>query len=81
MEEKQNLLPAGVLDMQGAADYLGVSPITIYRLTSRRLIPHFKMLGRLRFKEEDLRAFMFRNRVATTDELDEQAAEIGRTSR
>jgi len=41
-----------------AADFLGVSPQTVYLWVERRSIPHFRIMGRnIRFLRSDLEVF------------------------
>lgn len=86
MEEKVSELAAAiaarlqicnkeVLTAEEAASYLGISKSYLYKLTMRRAIPHFKPEGKLvYFRRNELEAWLCRNRVATQDELDAQAA-------
>lgn len=54
----------GLMDMQAAADYLGIKKSTLYDLTMRRQIPMIK-LGRLnKFRLQDLDAFVSQNKVS-----------------
>lgn len=60
-----------VMNLDDAAKYLNVSKSYIYKLTSRRDIPHYKSKGGklLYFKREELETWMTAKRVATCDEL------------
>lgn len=52
-----------------AADYLGCSLGHIYKLTSRRAVPHYKPGGkRLLFLKSDLDAYLLRNRIEREDD-------------
>lgn len=73
--EKLQICTKEVLTAEEAANYLGVSKSYLYKLTMNRRIPHFKPEGKLvYFKREELDAWLCRNRVATNDELEAQAA-------
>lgn len=57
-----------------AAAYLGVTKSWLYKLTMRRLIPHYKPTGKLiYFNREELEQWLQANRVATADEINAQA--------
>ena len=63
-----------VLTSSEAAQYLGISMSYLYKLTMARAIPHYKPTGKLcYFDREELEAWLHGNRVATADELDNQA--------
>lgn len=62
-----------VLDMNEASLFTGLSTGHLYRLTSGRLIPHFKKSRKLYFKKSDLEAWMCEDRVQTVKEIDRQA--------
>ena len=86
MEEKIRELAAAIaaqlefknktmLTAEEAASYLGISKSYLYKLTMRRSIPFYKPEGKLvYFRRDELEAWLCRNRVATQDELDAQAA-------
>jgi excisionase family DNA binding protein len=60
-----------------AAEYLGIATSTLYKLSSKNVIPHFKPNGKLiYFSRADLDAFMTRNRVSTSEENERAAAGI-----
>lgn len=54
--------------------YTGLCKQTLYRLTSSRSIPHYKVGGTLRFKRSELDEWMTHDRVATQKELARKAA-------
>jgi excisionase family DNA binding protein len=59
-----------------AAEFLGISPATLYKYTSKKLIPHFRSAaGRLTyFKREDLIAWQQKHRISSSDEISELAS-------
>ena len=64
-----------VLNSEETALYLGISKSYLYKLTMRREIPHYKPLGKMcYFNRRELEAWLQSNRVATTAEINEQAA-------
>jgi len=50
------------ISLEQASELTGLAKSTIYRLTSRREIPHFKRGGRLYFDEQDLVNWLKENR-------------------
>lgn len=51
------------LSVEEAAQFTGLSRFYIYKLIHERKIPHYKPLGgRVFFKQNELEAFIFRNR-------------------
>ena len=65
-----------VLTSEETALYMGVSRSYLYKLTMRREIPHYKPLGKMcYFNRKEIEAWLQSNRVATTAEINEQAAD------
>lgn len=65
-----------VLNLQEACQYLELSQSHLYKLTSAGTIPHYKPNGKkLYFKRSELDAWLLRNRSATQDEIEQQAAD------
>ena len=63
-----------VLTSDEAARYLGISKSYLYKLTMERKIPHFKPMGKLcYFNRHELEAWLQTNRVAITDDIEQQA--------
>ena len=50
----------GFLDVEGAAEYLGLSRKAVYRLVERRRLPHRRAGKRLLFDRAELRAWVER---------------------
>lgn len=63
-----------VLNLEEAVLFTGLSKGHLYRLTSERGIPHFKMCRHLYFKKQELEDWMLRNKVLTKEEIDSKAA-------
>ena len=74
--ERNSLLAAkNVLTVEDAAILLGLSPSTIYRWTMSKIIPHYKPNGKLVFfNKKELEDWMMRNRVASEEEIMDEAA-------
>ena len=75
-----NLTQKEVLTSDEAAKYLGVSKSCLYKWTMARQIPHYKSpTGKMCFfNRKEIEAWMQSNRVATDDELEQQAQAIAR---
>ena len=74
--EEQVLLKKEVLDFNDACQYLNLSSSHMYKLTSSQSIPHFRPNGKkLYFKRSELNDWLLRNRVDTTAEVEQQAAD------
>ena len=69
-----------VLTSEEAARYLGVSKSCLYKWTMARQIPHYKShTGKMCFfNRKEIEAWMQSNRVATDEELEQQAQAIAR---
>lgn len=50
------------------AEYLGLKPSTIYAYVSERRIPHYKRGHLVRFREDEIDAWMNETRVQTNAE-------------
>ena len=62
------------LTTKQAAAYLGLSVNALYKLSWRKVIPHYAPLGKkLLFRQSELDAWVQSYRVATTDELEAKA--------
>ena len=69
-----------VLTSDEAARYLGVSKSCLYKWTMRREIPHFKSpTGKMcYFNRKEIETWMQSCRVATDDELEQQAQTLSK---
>jgi excisionase family DNA binding protein len=62
-----------ILNVDDLAAYTGLSRSYIYRLCSKREIPHYKIKGRsVFFKRSEIDKFLLSNPVATLDQLKQQ---------
>jgi excisionase family DNA binding protein len=68
-QKNEKPLKKGLLTLQEAADYLSMTPGALYMSTARRQFPFIKMGRRIRFREEDLRAFISANLVEPEPEI------------
>ena len=63
-----------VLTSDEAAQYMGISKSYLYKLTMRQQIPHFKPMGKMvYFNRLELESWLQSNRVATDEEISQQA--------
>ncbi len=87
LEQVADLITANIIGTQKevltsdeAARYLGVSKSCLYKWTMNRVIPHYKSpTGKVcYFNRQEVEAWMQSCRVATNDELEQQAQKIAR---
>ena len=68
---QNTLLQKAILNLEEAAEYLKLSVSYLYKLTSRKAIPHFKSRGKIiSFDRLTLDEWNRRNPVRTQDEVD-----------
>ncbi|MES2023912.1 MAG: helix-turn-helix domain-containing protein [Patescibacteria group bacterium] len=71
----QSLLQKPILNFQETCLYLEISASYLYKLTSRKEIPHFCPNGKkLYFNRAELDNWLSRNRMASNAEIEVQAA-------
>ncbi|MEO6830260.1 MAG: helix-turn-helix domain-containing protein [Acidobacteriaceae bacterium] len=56
-----------VMDIRQAADYLGISPDSLYKYASENTIPAFKLGNRWRFKRSLLESWIEQQSLAAQD--------------
>ena len=72
----ENVLCAGkeVLTLEEAAMFMGISRSTLYKMTHNNVIPFYRPNGKLIYFEKSLLLeWMRKNRVSSTEEIDENA--------
>lgn len=63
-----------VLTFDEAAEYTGLSKSYLYKMTSQRVVPHYKPNGKLIFFErEELEKWLLSTRVTPQQEINEAA--------
>ncbi len=73
---EQNLLKKDVLNFSEACQYLDISESHLYKLTSRKQIPHFCPQGKkLYFNRHELDGWLQQNRQTTSDDIEKQATD------
>lgn len=73
IEQYAGIASKEVLDLEEAITYTGCARSTLYRLTSAKEIPHYKLGQALRFKKSELDEWLTRNKVSTTKEIESRA--------
>lgn len=73
---EQTLLKKEVLNFSEAAQYLDISESHLYKLTSRKQVPHYCPQGkRLYFNRAELDRWLLQNRQITDMEIEQQASD------
>lgn len=73
---EQNLLKKDVLNFSEACQYLDISESHLYKLTSRKQIPHFCPQGKkLYFNRQELDRWLQQNRQNSNDEIEKEATD------
>ncbi|HUX59025.1 MAG TPA: helix-turn-helix domain-containing protein [Bacteroidales bacterium] len=76
MLSEQNLLKKEVLNFSEACQYLDISESHLYKLTSRKQVPHFCPQGKkLYFNRLELDKWLQTNRKNTAEEVDREATD------
>lgn len=71
----QSLTNKTVLNIDEVVTYTGLSKLYIYKLTSKKEIPHTKPNGKtLYFKREEIDNWLLRNRQSTKEEIELESA-------
>lgn len=73
IEQYAGIASKEVLTLEETMIYTGCARTTLYRLTSAKEIPHYKLGQALRFKKSELDEWLTRNKVATTKEIESRA--------
>lgn len=68
IEQYAGIASKEVLTLEETMIYTGCARTTLYRLTSAKEIPHYKLGQALRFKKSELDEWLTRNKVATAKE-------------
>lgn len=64
-----------VLTFEEAAQYTGISKSTLYKMTSQKIVPHYKPNGKMIFFDrEELEAYLLSVRVKPESEIEEAAS-------
>jgi len=64
-----------VLTFDEAASYTGISKSCLYKMTSQKIVPHYKPNGKMIFFDrEELEAYLLSVRVKPQSEIEEAAS-------
>ncbi len=64
-----------VLTFEEAANYMGMSKSCLYKLTSQKIVPHYKPTGKMIFFDKDeLEIFLLSVRIKPQSEIEEAAS-------
>ena len=75
MLKEQSLLKKDVLNLSETCRYLDMSASHLYKMTSKKQIPHFCPQGKkLYFKRSELDNWLLRNRKESIDEIETMAS-------
>lgn len=66
---------SGVFDMIEAAKYLKISKQTLYGMTSKRILAHYKHGHRIYFRKNELDEWINKGKVKTQEEIEDEASE------
>ena len=71
-----------ILNLDEVAAITGLSKSTLYKMTSARQIPHYKPTAKLLyFLQSEVEAWILRSRIATSEELETEAATYNATKK
>lgn len=73
IEQYAGIASKEVLTLEETMIYTGCARTTLYRLTSAKEIPHYKLGQALRFKKSELDEWLTRHKVATAKEIESKA--------
>ena len=63
-----------IMNANEACEFLGIRKSRLYRLTSEKIIPHYKPDGQLLlFNRDDLLKWLERSKIETGEEIEERA--------
>lgn len=78
--EQTPSITKALLTLEECANYMGMKKNTLYQMTSKRRIPHYKPGGRLvYFDLDEVNAWLKSNRIAPQSEIENLAASYCRT--
>jgi excisionase family DNA binding protein len=67
--ERQNILNKEILTLEEAALYLGQSKSSIYKLTSKKVVPYYPPGGKkIYFKKSELDLWILKSRISPVEE-------------
>ena len=78
MTDVRNLLLHNkeIFTIDELCSYTGFEKSYIYKLCSKKAIPHYKPIGKLFFNKSEIITWLQRNPVRTQDDMDNQASNL-----
>jgi excisionase family DNA binding protein len=67
-----------ILTLKKLCEYVDMSPSAIYKRTSERSIPHYKLGKKVYFKKEEIEEWITTNKVKTRREIENSAMNFKR---
>jgi excisionase family DNA binding protein len=64
-----------IMNISEVAAYIKAAKTTVYGMTHRNTIPHYKSGKRLYFKKEEIDEWIFSKRIKTRDDIENEAME------
>jgi excisionase family DNA binding protein len=64
-----------IMNISEVAAYIKLAKATVYSLTHRNTIPHYKNGKRLYFKKEEIDKWMFSNKIKTGEDIKKETLE------
>jgi excisionase family DNA binding protein len=71
--DNQVMIAKPYLSLEETAAYLSYQKSSLYQFTSKNLIPHYKIRGKILFKITELNEFIESNRITPSSEIKQQA--------
>jgi excisionase family DNA binding protein len=67
--------PVPYMNIASAAEYLGISKGSMYRLVYDREVPHYKIGKRISFRRDELDEWISKSRVKASSEIEDEASD------
>lgn len=73
LNEIKEILEKEFLNLEETANYLSLSKSKLYKLTSKKEIPHYKPSGKIiYFKRSEINEWVFKNKITSVEELENE---------
>ena len=74
---RSSLNTKNVLTVEEAVEYTGLTKSSLYKLTAKRSIPHYKPIGkRIYFRRTELEEWMLKNPIQSLRPIDQRVSDI-----
>lgn len=67
LKDAEKIIGSAYMNIQELSRYLGIKASTLYKLVEEKSIPHYRIRRLIRFKKEEIDAWMEGNRQDTLD--------------